>query len=70
MKNSAPYRVWTATVEELGNFQAATVPFAPARSVRPDQLEPITATSTPPFPLLGRRSVNMTANLVLASAVR
>jgi len=65
--------VWTASIEELWEyFQAATVPFRPLLDqVRPDQLEPIKREVHAAFARFwDGEKVNMTADFVLASAVR
>jgi ubiquinone/menaquinone biosynthesis C-methylase UbiE len=65
--------VWTASIEELWEyFQAATVPFRPLlNQVRPEQIEPIARDVRAAFAhYWDGEKVNMTADFVLASAVR
>ncbi|MFI5112863.1 MAG: class I SAM-dependent methyltransferase [Terriglobales bacterium] len=65
--------VWPASIEELWEyFQVATVPFrALLDQVRPEQVEPITREVHAAFSRFwDGEKVNMTADFVLASAVR
>jgi ubiquinone/menaquinone biosynthesis C-methylase UbiE len=65
--------VWTASIEELWEyFQVATVPFrALLEQIRPEQFEPITREVHAAFARFwDGEKVNMTADFVLASAVR
>ncbi len=65
--------VWPASIEELWEyFQVATVPFRTLLDqVRPEQIEPITREVHAAFSRYwDGEKVNMTADLVLASAVR
>ncbi len=65
--------VWTSSIEDLWEyFQAATVPFRPLfDQIRPEQLEPIKRDVYAAFARFwDGEKVNMTADFVLASAVR
>ncbi len=65
--------VWTASIEELWEyFQAATIPFRPLfEKIRPEQVEPITCDVHAAFSRFwDGEKVNMTADFVLASAIR
>ena len=65
--------VWTASVAELWEyFQVATVPFrALLEQIRPEQIEPITREVHAAFSRYwDGEKVNMTADFVLASAIR